>query len=115
MEKLLPVIKGSPKGRSAGPSGYFPLYQLSGWEEGAMQAPTKTGESASARAVPEDEAMGSSSLDRETMAKEKVTVASEVLQENESRISSETDSVALEESTEGMASVESLDSGSRKS
>ena len=105
MEKLLPMIKGSPNGRSAGPSGYFPLYQLSGWEEGAIQAPIKTGESASARAVPEGEAMGSLSLDRETMAKETVTVASEVLQENESRISSETDSVALEDSTEEMASI----------
>ena len=58
MEKLLPVIRGSPKGKSAGPSGYFPLYQLSEWEEGGMQAPAKTGESASARAVPEDEGYG---------------------------------------------------------
>ena len=81
-----------------------------------MQALIKTGESTSEWVASEDDAMGSLSVgDKETLAKETVTVASEVLQENESRISSEVDSVALEDNTEEMVSVDSLGSGSRKS
>ena len=77
------------------------MYQLKGWYPGVTQAPIKTGESASDRVASGDDAMGSLFVgDKETLAKETVTVASEVLQEKESKISSEVDSVALEDNTE---------------
>ena len=92
------------------------MYQLKGWYPGVTQALIKTGESASDRVASEDDATGSLSVeDKETLAKETVTVASEVLQEKESKISSEVDSIALDDNTEETASVISLGSGSRKS
>ena len=76
---LLPIIRGSPKGRPVGHLGYFPLYQLKGWYPGVTQAPIKTGESASDQVASEDDATGSLFVgDKETLAKETVTVASEV-------------------------------------
>ena len=81
-----------------------------------MQAPIKTAESMSDRVASEDDATGSLFVgDKETLAKEKLTIASEVWQEKESKISSEVDSMALEDNTEETASVVSLDSGSGKS
>ena len=81
-----------------------------------MQAPTKMGESASARSF--CEVWFSGTLfpeERETLAKATVTVESKVLHEKESKTSSEGDSVALEDKEGGETSVALLDYGPGKS